>query len=113
MQAMQGSMAAMDEGDGVAGNGLLTNLAAYWGLDEAGGANNALDKHTNALTLTQVASPGSASGIVYARARAFDGINNYFYRASETLLQSGDIDFAIAAWVFLTSSGVKKSIACK
>jgi hypothetical protein len=80
-------------------NGLLTNLIGYWGMDEAGGANNALDKHSNALTLTQANSPGSAAGLVYAGARTCDGVNQSFSRASGTILQAGDIDFAIAAWV--------------
>ena len=79
------------------GNGLLTNLVGYWGLDEAAGANNALDKHSNALTLTQTGSPGSAAGKVYAGSRTFDGSGQQFSRASATSLQMGDLDFAIAA----------------
>jgi hypothetical protein len=82
------------------GNGLLNNLIAYWPLNEAGGANNALDLHSNALHLTQVASPGSAAGKVYAGARAFNGSTQYFSRASEALLQTGDVDFTVAAWVY-------------
>jgi hypothetical protein len=85
-----------------AGNGLLNNLIAYWPLNEAGGANNALDLHSNALTLTQVASPGSAAGKVYAGARTFNGSTQYFSRVSEAALQTGDVDFTLAAWVYLT-----------
>lgn len=93
------------------GNGLLTNLVAYWGLDEAAGANNALDKHTNALTLTQVNSPGSSTGLVYAGARTFS--SQYFARNSESLLQAGDIDFALAAWVHLADASITRTIIAK
>ncbi len=114
MQAMQGSMAAMDDGSGtVPGNGLLTNLVAYWGLDEAAGANNALDKHSNGLTLTHANSPGSTAGLVYAGARTLSGANQYFNRASETLLQVGDIDATWAAWVYVTNVGALRPIIAK
>jgi hypothetical protein len=82
-----------------AGNGLLTNLVGYWALNEDGGANNALDAHSNALTLTQVASPGANTGIVYNTARTFDGTTQYVQRASEAILQSGNVDFTFAAWI--------------
>lgn len=89
----------------VAGNGLLNNLIAYWPLNEAGGANNALDLHTNALHLTQNSSPGADTGKVYATARAFDGSADYFSRAYvlSDPLNVGVGDFAIAAWVYPTS----------
>lgn len=86
-----------------AGNGLLNALIAYWPLNEAGGANNALDLHSNGLTLTQVSSPGADTGKVYSTARTFDGSADYFTRNSETLLQTGNVDWSIAFWVFATS----------
>lgn len=90
------------------GNGLLTNLIAYWGLDEAGGANNALDKHSNGLTLTQNGSLGSAAGLVYAGARTFAAASTqYFSRTSESLLQTGDIDFVVSAWVYPTGTAIE------
>lgn len=94
-------------------NGLLNNLVAYWGLDEAGGANNALDKHGNSLTLTQSSSPGSDTGLVYAGARSFDGSADYFSRTSETLLQIGDNDCTIVAWVYLTSLAANRTFVSK
>lgn len=103
MQALEGSMTTVDEGGGEASNGLLAGLVGYWGLDEAGGANNALDKHTNALTLTQINSPGSAAGLVYASARTFSGASQYLTRASQALLQGGDNEMVWAAWVMLTA----------
>lgn len=86
-------------------NGLLNNLIAYWPLNEAGGANNALDLHTNGLTLTQNSSPGSDTGKVYAAARTFDGSADYFSRNSEAILQTGDVDWTVAAWIFRTGAG--------
>ncbi len=103
---------AFDAGLAAAGNGLLNNLVAYWPLNEAAGANNALDLHTNALTLTQTASPGSAAGKVYAGARTFNGSSQYFSRASESLLQAGDVDFTVAAWVYLSSiTGIRDFVS--
>jgi len=98
---------------GGAGNGLLNNLIAYWPLNEAAGANNALDLHSNGLTLTQTHSPGSAAGLVYAGARTLDGANDYFSRASEALLQTGDTDFTIAAWVYFSSLTASQWIVSK
>lgn len=90
-----------------AGNGLLNNLVAYWGLDEAGGANNALDKHTNGLTLTQQTSPGSATGLVYAGARTLVGGEDWgferFDRVAGSDFSGADVDFSFAAWVYVTT----------
>jgi hypothetical protein len=96
-----------------AGNGLLNNLIGYWGLDEAAGANNALDKHSNALTLTHAASPGSSTGKVYAGARTLNGSTQSFSRTSETLLQSGDVDYTLAAWVYLSAVNINHAIVSK
>lgn len=84
------------------GNGLLANLVAYWKLDEDSG--NAIDAHTNGLTLTGNSSeiPGAA-GIVYASARNYSASTYYHYRNDEALLSLGDVDCTIAAWVYLTS----------
>jgi hypothetical protein len=82
-------------------------------LNEAAGANDALDLHDGGLTLTQNGSPGSAAGIVYASARTFDGSADYFSRASEAALQAGDVDFAIAAWVYLTSNAADAGVIIK
>ena len=85
------------------GNGLLNNLIAYWALDEAAGANNALDKHTNGLTLERSASPGSAAGLVYSGARTFNGTSQSFTRTSQTLLQTGGQDYTFAAWAYFAT----------
>ncbi len=86
---------------GAASNGLLTNLVAYWKLDEASG--NAIDAHTNGLTLTAANAPGADTGKVYATARTFNGSNQYFSRASEAATNIGDVSFSLAVWVYLDS----------
>jgi hypothetical protein len=81
------------------GNGLLTALIAYWPGDEASG--NLLDAHTNALHLTDVNTVTNNTGKVYATARQYTAANQeYHNRASEALLQIGDVDFTIASWVY-------------
>lgn len=103
----------LGSGRGGAGNGLLTGLVAYWGLDEASGANNALDKHGGGLTLTQNNSPGADTGIVYATARTFNGSNQYFSRASETALNFSTGDFALALWLYSGANNASKFIINK
>lgn len=81
------------------GNGLLNALIAYWPGNEASG--NLLDAHTNALHLTDTNTVTSAAGKVYATARQYTAANSeYHTRNSEALLQTGDVDFTIAAWVY-------------
>lgn len=102
----------LGSGRGGAGNGLLTGLVAYWGLDEAGGANNALDKHSGGLTLTQSGDPGADTGKVYATARTFSG-SQYFTRNSETALQTGNVDWHVAIWAYSTASTAGQQIISK
>ncbi len=103
MQPLRGNLAPLTLASKAPGNGLLNNLVAYWGLDEAGGANNGLDKHSNGLTLTQNGLPGSSTGLVYAGARTFNGSSQYFARSSETLITLGPTDHTVAAWLYLSS----------
>lgn len=79
---------------------LLTDLVSDWELNEASG--NAVDSHSGGRTLTETSGtiaastgPGGAGG-----SRDFEDIDTeYFARASETALQTGDIMFALEAWV--------------
>jgi len=73
---------------------LTDNLISYWKLDEASG--NALDVH-GSNELTQNGTVGSATGKV-SNARDFSE-NNYFTRADNASLSTGDIDFSLAAWI--------------
>ena len=86
-----------------AGNGLLNALIAYYKLDEAGGANDALDAHTGGLTFTQVNAPGSDAGKI-GTARTFAAASaQYFSRADDSNFSTGDVDFTISAWVYLAN----------
>lgn len=85
-----------------AGNGLLTGLVAYWKLDEASG--NAIDAHSSGLTLTQAGTVSNGTGLVYAKARGVFAAGNYFSRASSSAIETGNIDFAVAVWVYLASN---------
>lgn len=96
-----------------AGNGLLNNLVAYWPLNEASG--NALDLHSNGLTLTDQNTVTSNTGKVYALARKFSvAANEGFYRSSESLLQTGGAtDFTFAIWLNLTTNIKPQALVAK
>lgn len=83
-------------------NGLLTNLIGYWAGNEASG--NLVDAHTNGLDLTDNNTVDSDTGLVYPTARSFTRANQeYFERADEALISTGDIDFTWAFWIRLNS----------
>lgn len=86
-----------------AGNGLLNALIGYWPLNEAAGANNALDLHTNGLTLTQSNSPGATTGLVYATARLLAAASSQAFTSTSATLDLGDTDWTLAAWVNMTT----------
>lgn len=74
---------------------LLTGLISYWKLDEASG--NAVDSHgTN--TLTDENTVASAAGKINT-CRDFELDNSErFFLASNSSLQTGDIDFTWSVW---------------
>lgn len=75
---------------------LLTNLIAYWKLDEASG--NALDS-VGSNDLTDNGSCGSATGLI-SNARTFDASKTqYFTHADNSDLSTGDIDWTFACWI--------------
>lgn len=81
---------------------LIDSLISYWKLDEASG--NALDAHsTNELTETSgtiAAATGKVGG-----ARDFEMLDTeYFTRADNAALSTGDIDFSLACWINPESS---------
>lgn len=98
---------------GVAGNGLLNNLIAYWPGNEAAG--NALDLHTNALHLTDTNTVTNAAGLVYPTARQYTAANlEYHTRAGDdALLSTGDVDFTVAAWCRMDTIPLAAGIASK
>ena len=102
-------------GFSAAGNGLLNALIAYWPGNEANG--NALDLHTNALHLNDIATVTSNPGLVYATARQYTAANlEYHTRVGDDApLSAGDLDFTLAAWCYLDSKipAAVQSIASK
>lgn len=89
---------------------LTDDLAAYWPLDEASG--DAVDAHA-ANDLTDNNTVGSAAGKVDG-ARDFEaGNSEYFSRADNADLSTGDIDFTIQAWVQLESKGEDRIVVAK
>ena len=78
-------------------NPLLDNLVSWWALD-----GNGNDSHgTN--TLTANGSPTYTTGKVGQAASLVAASSQYFSRASNSTLQTGNINWAICAWVKLAS----------
>ena len=88
-------------GFSAAGNGLLNALIAYWPGNEASG--DALDLHTNGLTLTDTNTVTSNPGKVYALARQYTRINSEYHArlGDDAQLSAGDTELTIACWVQL------------
>lgn len=79
----------------------LDSLVSYWALDEASG--NRADSH-GSNTLTDNNTVGSATGKINTAADVERSASEYLSCASNSELQTGDIDFTLAAWVNLESS---------
>ena len=89
---------------------VITSLVAYWSLDEASG--DAIDAH-GANDMTDTGTVGAASGKV-SGARDFERDNGeYFVIADNADLSTGDIDFSIAVWVNIESTGIGSTIFAK
>jgi hypothetical protein len=89
---------------------LTDNLISWWNLDEASG--NALDSHsTNDLTDTNTV--GSASGKVNGGRLFSSAATEYFTKADNAALSTGDIDFTWAFWFKTSTIGALQGIACK
>ena len=91
--------------------GLTDNLIGYWELEEASGGR--ADSHTNALTMTDNNTVTQAVGKV-GNAAQFTAANTEFLsRASESLLQTGDIDFTWCTWAWLDSKTTFRILLAK
>lgn len=95
-------------------NGLLTSLISCWQLDEASG--DALDSHTNGYTATETNGPitaGTGPGGV-GGSRTFSSTSSqYFTRADNANLSTGNNDFAISYWVKFTTLGSSRTVISK
>ncbi len=84
---------------------LYTKLVAFWKLDEASG-NRADSIGTNTLVDTNTVT--SNTGLVYATAAEFTAANSERLTiADNTVLSTGDVDFAFGCWVYWTGSGTQ------
>lgn len=79
------------------GNPGKTNLIACWEFDSVSG--NALDSHTNGLTLTNNNVATYVAGKVNNAARTLRTSSQYFSRTSEALLQVGNQSFGFYGWI--------------
>jgi hypothetical protein len=83
---------------GAANSPLLTNLMAYWKLDEASGNRTS---SVGGYTLTDTNTVGAASGKIN-NAADFDAASSECLIAATTSdLSTGNIDFTISVWVNL------------
>lgn len=90
---------------------LTESLISFWPLDELSsiradviGSNHLADNNT----------VGSDTGIVYPIAAEFVTANSESLTiASNTFLQTGDIDFWLSAWIFMTSKATHQGIISK
>jgi len=80
---------------------LKDNLISVWGLNEQSGQANAPDSHgTNDLTQTGGTIGAGAAPANLLASRDFEaGDTEYFTIASNSSLQTGNIDFSVTAWV--------------
>lgn len=80
---------------------LYSSLVAFWKLDEASG--NRTDS-VGANTLTDTNTVGNATGLVYGTAASFVAASSEYLTINDnTALSTGDVDFWVAAWFYLSA----------
>lgn len=89
---------------------LRNGLIESWELEEASGTRTGAHR---SLALTDVNTVTQATGKVGDAAQFTKANAEYLTRASEALLQTGDIDFTVEAWVYLDSKAANMVIASK
>lgn len=87
-----------------------SSLKGQWRLNEASGANNAVDDSGNSHNLTYHGSPGSGTG-VESTCRSFDGTNDYFTHADHADFSPSSA-FTFACWAYRTGN-TNRCIASK
>ncbi len=91
---------------------VITNLVAYWGLEEAGPGARADSKGGNNLGDAN-SNTGSAAGKV-GTAGSFVASNSCFLYTSDTAdLSMGDFDFSFAGWMNLSSKTDQRTMLAK
>lgn len=99
-------------GGGSGPSSLLTSLISYWTLEEASGTRvDSVVASGNDLTDNNTATqnPGKVGN-----AAQFTSANSEsLTRNDNASLSTGDIDFTVAAWVYLDSKAARQTIATK
>jgi len=88
-------------------SGLLTNLVAYWRLDEASGVR--YDAHAS-YDLTETNTVGSTTGLRGSAAQFVAAQMEYLSYPPGSTLALGDENVTIAAWLRLNSAGAQPVI---
>lgn len=86
-------------------------LIAYYSLEEASGSR--ADASGNGFTLTDNNTVTQNTGIQGNCAQFTAANTEWLSRADNASFSTGDIDFTIAAWVYLDSVGAERCIASK
>lgn len=94
----------------VAPSTILTNLVAYWKLDEASGSR-ADSQGTNTLTDNNTVT--SAAGIISNAAQFTSANSEYLDIADNAALSMGNFDFAMWAWAYLDTKVASRSVLAK
>lgn len=90
-------------------SGLLTDLISHWKLNEASGTR--ADSH-GSNDLTDNNSVASAAGKIGDAAQFTRASETWLSHADNTDLSMGDIDFSIAAWVWIDTLSVGNPQDC-
>ncbi|MBI1935239.1 LamG domain-containing protein, partial [Candidatus Woesearchaeota archaeon] len=100
----------LDDWDYDPDGNLSVNLTAYWKFDEPTSSNNRSDyKGTNNLNTSGVPATITAVDGIRERAVNLTASNNQFLGIPDNpSISTGDIDFTIAAWVYLDSKGTTR-----
>lgn len=104
------------EGAGGGASSLLTNLVAYWKLDEASDGSGAVARvdSVGGLSLTDTNTVASAVGKVGNGAQFVAANTEYMYIADNPALSAGlGVDFSLAAWFYPTTNPAGQAIAGK
>ncbi len=95
---------------GAGPSSLLISLISYWNLDEVSGARaDSVGGNTLTDNNTVTQNPGKVAGAAQFTAANSESLSC----ASNASLQTGDIDFTIAGWMYIDSLGVNRTLAGK
>lgn len=110
LRGLSSNIPILLSGASVPDSPLLTSLVAYWKLDESSGTRN--DSHgvnhlTDNNTVTSVAGKiNNAAEFTAANSESLSILDN-------AALSMGDIDFTIAAWIYITDKSTARVAVAK